>query len=205
MANVGKKAIGLVRDLLVNPAHGWRLAALIVLGDAVLTQLIIRFVRYTEIDWETYMYHIELYLKGERGYSAISGPTGPLVYPAGHVYIHEALYKLTSLGLNIPLAQQIYGGLYLVSVGLSCAIYLQAGNSPNWIMLALPLSKRLHSIYSLRLFNDCWSTVGAQAAILALGGGYYSTAVILFSLAISVKMSGLLYVPGLLIILWQRL
>ena len=33
----------------------------------------------TEIDWETYMHSIELYLDGERDYSAIIGPTGPLV------------------------------------------------------------------------------------------------------------------------------
>ena len=33
----------------------------------------------TEIDWETYMYHIKIYLDGERDYSAIDGPTGPLV------------------------------------------------------------------------------------------------------------------------------
>lgn len=33
----------------------------------------------TEIDWETYMIHIQLYLKGERNYGNITGPTGPLV------------------------------------------------------------------------------------------------------------------------------
>lgn len=33
----------------------------------------------TEIDWETYMYQLELYIEGERDYSMISGPTGPLV------------------------------------------------------------------------------------------------------------------------------
>ncbi|KAH8117363.1 glycosyltransferase family 58 protein [Phellopilus nigrolimitatus] len=202
--SAGKLMLTWTRNLLFNPAFGWVLASLVILGDAVLTQLIIRFIKYTEIDWETYMYHVELYLKGERDYSAISGPTGPLVYPAGHVYIHEAVYKATSSGLNIPLAQQIYGGLYLVSIALSCAIYLQAGGIPNWVLLILPLSKRLHSIYSLRLFNDCWATVGAQVAILALGRGYYSMACILYSLAISVKMSVLLHIPGLLIILWQR-
>ena len=33
----------------------------------------------TEIDWETYMIQVQLFLKGERDYSNISGPTGPLV------------------------------------------------------------------------------------------------------------------------------
>ncbi|KAL5529217.1 hypothetical protein ACEPAG_5191 [Sanghuangporus baumii] len=192
------------RRLLTDPACAWMIASLVVLGDVALTQLITRFVPYTEIDWETYMYHIDLYLNGERNYSAITGPTGPLVYPAGHVYIHEKLYEATSSGLNIPLAQQIYGALYIISLGLTCAIYLNAGGLPNWVLLFLPLSKRLHSIYSLRMFNDCWAVVGAQAAILALQGGYYTMGCVLFSLAISVKMSVLLYMPGLLIILLQQ-
>jgi ALG3 protein len=34
----------------------------------------------TEIDFETYMYHVSLYEKGERDYSKIIGPSGPLVY-----------------------------------------------------------------------------------------------------------------------------
>jgi hypothetical protein len=34
----------------------------------------------TEIDWETYMVQVKLFLKGEQDYSRISGPTGPLVY-----------------------------------------------------------------------------------------------------------------------------
>ncbi|EJD05844.1 glycosyltransferase family 58 protein [Fomitiporia mediterranea MF3/22] len=194
----------LARRLLIDPKYAWMLACLVVLGDAVLTELIIRFVGYTEIDWETYMYHMELYLGGERNYTAVTGPTGPLVYPAGHVYIHENLYKLTSSGLNIPLAQHIYAVLYVASLALTCGIYLQSGGIPNWVLLILPLSKRLHSIYVLRLFNDCWATVGTQAGILALTSGYYTMSCIFFSLAVSVKMSALLYLPGLLIILWQQ-
>jgi ALG3 protein len=37
------------------------------------------YISDTEIDWETYMYHIKIHLDGERDYSAIDGPTGPLV------------------------------------------------------------------------------------------------------------------------------
>ena len=136
------------------------------------------------------MYHLELYILGERNYSLIDGPTGALVwvlpcrglmcnaqrlttvrrYPAGHVYIHQFLYLVTDSGRNIRLAQHIYGGLYLVSVALTSAIYRKAG-APNWLLLLLPLSKRLHSIYSLRLFNDCWATVSVQASILAYSSG----------------------------------
>lgn len=74
---------------------------------------------------------------------------------------------ITDDGKDIAMAQQIYAVLYVVSLILTCAIYRQAGEVPNWIICLLPLSKRLHSIFVLRLFNDCWSVVAAQAAILA--------------------------------------
>ncbi|KAI0082755.1 mannosyltransferase [Panus rudis PR-1116 ss-1] len=179
------------------------LAALVILGDAFLTQLIIRYVPYTEIDWETYMYQVELYMKGERDYAAIEGPTGPIVYPAGHVYIHELLYRLTDAGRNLAFAQQIYGLLYLASLTLTCAIYY-VGGVPNWILLLLPLSKRLHSIFVLRLFNDCWSLVAVQAATLAYALGWDVSGTLLYGFALSVKMSVLLYLPGILVVLVKR-
>ncbi|KAH9005087.1 mannosyltransferase [Lactarius hatsudake] len=129
----------------------------------------------TEIDWETYMHQVKIYLNGERDYNAISGPTGPLVYPAGHVYIHAFLYRLTDAGQNLALSQQVYAFLYVASLVISCAIYRQAGGVPNWVVLLLSLSKRLHSIYVLRLFNDV--------------------------AALSVKMSVLLYLPAFLVVL----
>ncbi|KAI8998500.1 mannosyltransferase [Trametes punicea] len=190
--------------LLNDPRYFLALAALLILGDAVLTQLIIRFVPYTEIDWETYMYQLELYLKGERDYALISGPTGRIVYPAGHVYVHHLLYTLTDSGSNLWKAQEIYAGLYIASLTLTIATYKQAGNVPNWLLLLLPLSKRLHSIYVLRLFNDCWAVVAAQAAICAFGRGWDALGIVLLSCALSVKMCVLLYVPGLLVILFRR-
>ena len=85
-----------LKILLTDRKYYWFLAALVLAGDGLLTQLIIRFVPCrllpvvapafltkptdTEIDWETYMYQVELYIKGERDYAAIEGPTGPLVY-----------------------------------------------------------------------------------------------------------------------------
>jgi len=93
-------------------------------------------------------------------------------YPAGHVLVFRLLYVITDAGTNIALAQQIYAALYVVSLILTCAIYRQAGAVPNWTICLLPLSKRLHSIFVLRLFNDCWSVVAVQAAILAYQTGW---------------------------------
>ncbi|KAK0228428.1 glycosyltransferase family 58 protein [Armillaria fumosa] len=190
-------------SLLIDSRYFWFLAVLVIASDAFLTGLIVRFVPYTEIDWETYMIQVETYLKGQRNYSQISGPTGPLVYPAGHVYIHQLLHSVSESGKNIKLVQYIYSGLYLISLVLSCAIYRQAGAS-NWVVLLLPLSKRLHSIYVLRLFNDCWSVVAMQAAVLAYQSGNDDIGTMFFSAALSVKMSIILYLPGLLVIFFKR-
>lgn len=85
-------------NVLFNPKYFLLTTILVVLGDAVLSQLIIRYVPCrsfpqlafgvyslaaglldTEIDFETYMFQVELYQNGERDYSKIVGPTGPLV------------------------------------------------------------------------------------------------------------------------------
>ena len=145
------------------------------------------------------MIQIEVYLKGERDYSQIYGPTGPLVlrvlrsfshkrvltcrglcrYPAGHVYIYRALHSLTSAGKDVRLAQYIFGALYILSLLLTCCVYWVSGRQ-NWVIGLLATSKRLHSIYVLRLFNDCWSVVFAQAAVLAMQTGWDESAVWLF-------------------------
>jgi alpha-1,3-mannosyltransferase len=122
----------------------------------------------------------------------------------------------------VRFAQYIYGVLYLTTLVLSCAIYGAAGNVPNWIVLLLPLSKRLHSIFVLRLFNDCWAVVAVQCAIILFQYGLYDTGMMFFrcglcfamlltliqtfqySAALSVKMSILLYLPGLLVVVFLR-
>ncbi|KAF7304838.1 Dol-P-Man:Man(5)GlcNAc(2)-PP-Dol alpha-1,3-mannosyltransferase [Mycena kentingensis (nom. inval.)] len=195
----------LPRLLLFDKKYFWWLASLVILGDLLLTQLIIRYVAYTEIDWETYMAQVDVFLKGERDYSRITGPTGPLVYPAGHLLIHRFLHSITDAGENMFLAQQIYGALYILTLALSCAIYRLADGIPNWAILLLPLSKRLHSIFVLRLFNDCWAVLFVQAATIAYQTNYDDIGTLLFSFALSVKMSVLLYLPALLVVLFKRL
>ena len=68
----------------------------------------------TEIDWNAYMQEVEGFLNGTLDYELLKGETGPLVYPAGFVYVFSALYYVTDYGKNIARAQWIYGALYLV-------------------------------------------------------------------------------------------
>ena len=72
------------------------------------------------------MQQVHQYLDGERDYTLIKGDTGPLVYPAAHVYIYSALYRVTDGGKDIFLAQLIFGGLYLSILSLVMVCYRQA-------------------------------------------------------------------------------
>lgn len=72
------------------------------------------------------MQQISQYLDGERDYTLIKGGTGPLVYPAAHVYIYSILYKLTDGGKNILLAQAIFAWLYLGILSVVMACYRKA-------------------------------------------------------------------------------
>ncbi|KAG8678212.1 dolichyl-P-Man:Man(5)GlcNAc(2)-PP-dolichol alpha-1,3-mannosyltransferase [Ceratobasidium sp. 394] len=188
--------------LLTRPQYFWLVSVLVLLADAALCQLIIRIVSYTEIDFETYMIQTKLYIDRERDYSKITGPTGPVVYPAGHVHIHHFLYNLTQGGSikYLPTVQQIYAGLYLLTMALTFMVYRKAG-IPQYVLLFLPLSKRLHSIYVLRLFNDCWAAPLSMASIFAFQRRRWAIGSILFGLALSIKMNILLYTPALLLTL----
>ncbi|WEW60976.1 dolichyl-P-Man:Man(5)GlcNAc(2)-PP-dolichol alpha-1,3-mannosyltransferase [Emydomyces testavorans] len=99
------------------------------------------------------MQQVYVFLSGERDYSLIKGSTGPLVYPAGHVYIYSLLYYATDEGRDIATGQVIFAGLYIVTLAVVMATYRSAG-APPYIYPLLILSKRLHSIFMLRMFND---------------------------------------------------
>ena len=77
----------------------------------------------TEIDWVAYMQQVQQVIDGERDYTLIKGDTGPLVYPAIHVYVYQALYYLTQYGTNIVLAQVIFAFVYIFNLGMAIACY----------------------------------------------------------------------------------
>ncbi|KAL4434015.1 hypothetical protein ABPG75_000456 [Micractinium tetrahymenae] len=174
-------------------------ASLLLVAETVLCLLIIRRVPYTEIDWVAYMQEVGGYLEGERDYAKMRGDTGPLVYPAGFVYLFAWLQRVTG-GAIVP-AQYIFAGLYVATQAVAMALHIRAAVLPPWALGLLCASRRLHSIYVLRLFNDCWATLAAYAATLALQSRRWVTAVVLYSLAVSVKMNVLLMAPGVLAVL----
>ncbi|EFR03197.1 hypothetical protein MGYG_06196 [Nannizzia gypsea CBS 118893] len=187
-------------DLLTNPKHSRWICPLLLAFDACLCAAIIFKVPYTEIDWSTYMQHIQLYLSGERDYTAIKGSTGPLVYPAGHVYTYTALYNVTDEGRDIPLAQALFAVLYLIFLAIVMACY-RTVRAPPYVYPLLVLSKRLHSIFMLRMFNDGPAVGFVWAAMYMMLQKQWYAAVLLWTLSVSIKMTGLLVAPAIAIIL----
>ncbi|KAK5153273.1 dolichyl-P-Man:Man(5)GlcNAc(2)-PP-dolichol alpha-1,3-mannosyltransferase [Oleoguttula sp. CCFEE 6159] len=156
----------------------------------------------TEIDWTAYMEQIEQYIGGERDYVKIRGGTGPLVYPAAHVYIYRALYSLTSQGRDIQLAQIIFALIYLTTLFVVMACYRQA-RVPPYVFPLLVLSKRLHSIFVLRCFNDCFAVLSLWIAIYCYQKRAWTLGSIAYSWGLGVKMSLLLALPAVGVVLLQ--
>ncbi|KAH0569226.1 hypothetical protein GP486_000043 [Trichoglossum hirsutum] len=196
-----KILIDLGHDLTTNPKHLRWLCPLLFVADAVLCGLIVWKVPYTEIDWVAYMEQVTQYINGERDYVLIKGGTGPLVYPAAHVYIYSGLYYLTGGG-NILYGQIIFIGLYLGTLALVMECY-RLGKAPPYVFPLLVLSKRLHSVYLLRLFNDCFAVGALWLAIYAYQRRVWTIGSISYSWALGVKMSVLLALPAVGIILVQ--
>ncbi|KAL5364113.1 Dol-P-Man:Man(5)GlcNAc(2)-PP-Dol alpha-1,3-mannosyltransferase [Aspergillus floccosus] len=188
-----------VCDLCQNPRHTKWVAPLLILGDAFLCALIIWKIPYTEIDWTTYMQQISLYLSGERDYTAIKGSTGPLVYPAAHVYSYAGLYHLTDGGRDILLGQILFAVLYLATLAVVITCYRQSG-APPYLLPLLVLSKRLHSVYVLRLFNDGLAAFAMWVAILLFQNQKWNAGVVVWSTGVAIKMTLLLLAPAVAVI-----
>ncbi|XP_056675882.1 dol-P-Man:Man(5)GlcNAc(2)-PP-Dol alpha-1,3-mannosyltransferase isoform X2 [Monodelphis domestica] len=159
----------------------------------------------TEIDWKAYMAEVEGVINGTYDYTQLRGDTGPLVYPAGFVYIFMGLYYVTNRGTDIRLAQHIFLGLYLATLLLVFRIYSQTRRVPPFVFFFMCCaSYRVHSIFVLRLFNDPVAMALLFLSVNLLLSQHWSWGCGCFSLAVSVKMNVLLFAPGLLFLLLSR-
>ncbi|QIW98545.1 hypothetical protein AMS68_004063 [Peltaster fructicola] len=188
--------------IVYDPSHLIWIAPALWLADAVLCAGIIKLIPYTEIDWKAYMKQIAIYISGERDYVKIYGDTGPLVYPGGHVYIYRLLFGITDAGANVLLAQWLFAGLYLSTLAIVMLCYREA-KVPPIIFPLLILSKRLHSIFVLRLFNDGFAVFFLFLAIYLYQRRLWTFGSLAYSSGLGVKMSLLLALPAVGVVLWQ--
>uniref|UniRef100_A0A6V7KYH4 dolichyl-P-Man:Man5GlcNAc2-PP-dolichol alpha-1,3-mannosyltransferase n=1 Tax=Bracon brevicornis TaxID=1563983 RepID=A0A6V7KYH4_9HYME len=200
MVNTLKKRFDFLWQLLVDPRKLAFLAGFFVLFEVVLNVLVIHNVKYTEIDWVAYMQEVEGFLNGTLDYGKLRGDTGPLVYPAGFVYIYSALYYMTSQGVDIRMAQYAFALLYIVLLVLVFRIYAKTKKVPPYVLILIfCTSYRVHSIFVLRLFNDSVAMIFLFASLNAFLDDHWYWGSILYSLAVSVKMNILLFAPALFI------
>ncbi|KAG8014118.1 Dol-P-Man:Man(5)GlcNAc(2)-PP-Dol alpha-1 [Nibea albiflora] len=136
---------------------------------------VIHKVAYTEIDWKAYMDEVEGVINGTYDYTQLKGDTGPLVYPAGFVYIFTALYYITSHGVNIRLGQYLFAVFYLITLLLVFRIYHRTKKVPPYVFFFVCCaSYRIHSIFVLRLFNDPVAMMLLFAAVNLFMDGYWT-------------------------------
>lgn len=215
-----------LRDFITGVLTDWYffwpwLGLPLLVAETVFSYTIVNRVSYTKIDWDAYMSEVEGPLvHDDWDYTHLRGDTGPLVYPAGFVWLYGGLRWLTggghdangalrvSDGSDIRIAQHIFVAMYIATQACVFALYKRASSSriPPWVCAILCMSKRMHSLYMLRLFNDCWAMLFLYLALLVFTKTEWKqwrwpTGCLLFSAAVSIKMNILLFAPALWMLL----
>ena len=171
------------------------------------------------VDWQAYMEQVTQWRGGESDYERLRGGTGPLVYPAGFLHLFAALQRLAGgdggaagglQGAPLLRVQAAFLCAYLLTLWLALrtlrAVLGGGARAPGrpWLALLLVLSYRLHSLYTLRLFNDCWSALCVFGAVALLGQRRWLAGALLWSAGVGVKMHGLLLAPALGLVLLRN-
>jgi alpha-1,3-mannosyltransferase len=193
-----------------------RIVVGLMVADLLVAAAVLRLVPYTEIDWRAYMQEVAGVIEGgQYDYAKLRGDTGPLVYPAGFVYAYSLLFFLTDRGADVRAAQVIFAGLHATCFGVVACIYrLYAKDHrvrnarpalPPLAIVALLASRRVMSLFVLRLFNDALQSLLMYASIVLFAHNRWSLGCLVFSASVSVKMNALLYAPALAVLLCQAL
>ncbi|GAA6026216.1 hypothetical protein JCM11491_005979, partial [Sporobolomyces phaffii] len=197
--------------VLTRERYYWPVAIGLLLWETCVTSAIILKVPYTEIDFTTYLEQASVFLSGERDYSLVKGETGPCVYPAGHLYAYSVLHYLTDGGRRLERAQWLFGAVYVATLAVVFGIYRRSERIPPYALVLLTISKRIHSLYVLRLFNDCLAMFFFYSALwlytrpdtsLRQRQRLWMLGTCFFTIALSIKMSILLFLPALLYLLF---
>ncbi|CAI4232689.1 unnamed protein product [Auanema sp. JU1783] len=178
-------------------------ASVLMVLDTFVTFFIIKKVPYTEIDWSTYMQQVECFTKKKiSNYSLIEGDTGPVVYPAGHLYIYQMFYVLTNKGKDIVTGQYIFMVLYLLNLFFVFRLYYKSNKIAPFVLPLLVITGyRIHSIFVLRMFNDPVAMLFFYIAANLFISQQWIFGCLFYSFAVSIKMNILLFAPALLFVL----
>ena len=136
-----------------------------------------------------------------------------MLFRSGFLYLFTLLRYLTETGTNIRRAQHLFAAFYVIQSAIVLLIYSRVIRcrprsvtsiwSWRFAMGMLCLSKRLHSIFVLRLFNDGIAMLFLYVSIYLFINNSWKWGCLSFSLGVSIKMNVLLFAPGLLLLLLQ--
>ncbi|KAF3324278.1 dol-P-Man:Man(5)GlcNAc(2)-PP-Dol alpha-1,3-mannosyltransferase-like isoform X3 [Carex littledalei] len=87
----------------------------------------------------------------------------------------------TKIDWDAYMSQILFGVMYIINLALVQFIYLKTDVIPWWAFVLLSLSKRVHSIFVLRLFNDCFAMIFLHASMALLLYQKWNLALLLFS------------------------
>lgn len=110
-----------------------------------------------------------------------------------------ALYHLTDEGRDILFGQILFAVLYLVTLAVVMVCYRQSG-APPYLFPLLVLSKRLHSVFVLRLFNDGLAVCAMWIAILLFQNKKWTAGVTAWTVGVGIKMTLLLLAPAIAVV-----
>ena len=106
-------------------------------------------------------------------------------------------------------AQQLFAGFYMMQLLVVLMVYCQLAEKarfPPWMMIFASISGyRVHSIFSLRMFNDGPANILAWIAVYCFMNKKWTFGSIMYSLAISIKMNNLLFLPGICVVFMRNL
>ena len=154
---------------------------------------------------QAYLDQTETILAGERDYRKVMGRTGPLVYPAGHVWLFVFFDYLSDHGARRLLMQVVFLVIQVATVGLLARTVGEAdARALKWCLL-WATTQRARNVFVNGLFNDAPQVLLVYAALyLLLVRRQPGAALLTYSLAVSVKMSALLYAPAFLLVYWHQ-
>jgi len=210
----------------------WRMVFIYtMIFEIVLNILLIIFEPTYIFDWDAYMEEVYgAFHNRTFDYSKLKGDTGALVYPAGFVWLYTIFYKLfqwdyVHFTTEYPESRKNISGydertirptgrmysiqfmhliLYLVVLTLLFRIYRRTRKLPPYAFPLIVLSRRVHSIFVLGFFNDCFALLFFLLALDRYTLDKWFLGCIFYSIAVSIKMNILLFAPGLLYLLLRR-
>ena len=199
--------------------------------EIVLNIVLILFEPTYIFDWDAYMEEVYgVFHNHTFDYTKLKGDTGALVYPAGFVWLYTVFYKLfqwdyVHFTTEYPESRKNISGydertirptgrmysiqimhmfLYLIVIALLFRIYRRTKQISPYVFPLVILSRRVHSIFVLGFFNDCFALFFFLLSLDRFTVDKWFLGCIFYSLAVSIKMNILLFAPGLLYLLLKR-